>query len=108
MAPMSRVELQRTAEPQLVADVLMYETANGGRESEALPGWACPVMVSKVEPLVGFDALPLLRDEPLRPGEKRRLGFVFLSPDEALPVMRQAARFYLWEGRFVGEAKVVG
>jgi hypothetical protein len=105
---MSRAEFQRTAQPQLVADVRMYETANGGRETAARPGWGCPVMLSKTKPLRGYDALPLLRDEPLLPGERRRLGFVFLSPDEALSAIRAAGRFYLWEGRFVGEAEVVG
>jgi hypothetical protein len=64
-------------------------------------------MVSKTEPLCGFDALPLLRDEPLLPGQRRRIGFVFLSPEQALVAIRAARRFYLWEGRFVGEAEVV-
>ena len=86
----------------------MYETADGGRESAAMPGWGCPVMLSKAKPWVGFDALPLLRNEPLEPGQKRRLGFVFLCPDEALPGIREAGQFYLWEGRIVGEAVVVG
>jgi hypothetical protein len=64
-------------------------------------------MVSQMEPLVGYDALPLIGDEALLPGETRRLGFVFLSHEEAVPIMRAAGRFYLWEGRFVGEAVVV-
>lgn len=104
---MGRAEFQRTAKPQLVADVLMYETADGGRESAALPGWSCPVMVSNTKPWISWEALPLLRDDPLLPGQRRRLGFVFLSPDEAVPVLREAGRFYLWEGRIVGEADVV-
>lgn len=93
--------------PQLVADVRMYETAAGGRASAALPGWGCPVSVSKDEQLETWDALPLLRDVPLGPGERRRLGFVFLSGEEAAEALRKAGRFYLWEGRFVGEAVVV-
>jgi len=62
---MSRVEIQRDAAPQVVADVRMYETADGGRATPAEPGWGCPVMVSNVERLTGFDALPLLRDKRL-------------------------------------------
>ena len=50
---------------------------------------------------------PLLGDTPIEPGERRRLGFVFLSGEEAAVIMRQAGTFYLWEGGFVGEAKVV-
>jgi hypothetical protein len=33
---------------------------------------------------------------------------VFLSGKEAADVLRKAGTFYLWEGRFVGEAVVVG
>lgn len=104
---MSRVEIQRDAAPQVVADVRMYETADGGRATPAEPGWGCPVMVSNVERLTGFDALPLLRDQALEPGECRRLGFVFLSPQEAVAAIENAGGFYLWEGRFIGEATVV-
>jgi hypothetical protein len=48
-----------------------------------------------------------LLEEPLAPGDRRRLGFVFLSGDEAAEKMRLAGVFYLWEGRFIGEAMVV-
>ena len=64
-------------------------------------------MVDKGEPLEGWDALLLLRDQPLNPGETRRLGFVFLSGQEAVKPLRAAGRFYLWDGRFIGEAVVV-
>lgn len=53
------------------------------------------------------DALPLLRDRPLGPGECRRVGFVFLCPEDAVPAIEAAGRFWLWKGRFVGEAIVV-
>jgi len=91
----------------LVADVAMYSTSNGGRESPALPGWGCPCMVSKGAPYVGYDGWPLLGDTPLNPGDQRRLGFVFLSGEEAARIMRAAGKFYLWEGRIIGEATVV-
>jgi hypothetical protein len=32
---------------------------------------------------------------------------VFLLGEESAVVMRQAGTFYLWEGHFIGEAKVV-
>lgn len=63
-------------------------------------------MVSRIEPLIGYDALPLIGDEPLLPGETRQLGFIFLFHEEVVPIMRAAGRFFLWEGRFVGEAVV--
>ncbi len=103
---MSRTEFVKTAIPQLFAEVRMYGAAAGGRAGPAYSGWGCPCMVSQTEPLIGYDALPLVGDEPLLPGETRQLGFVFLSQEEAVPIMRQAGRFFLWEGRFVGEAIV--
>jgi hypothetical protein len=63
-------------------------------------------MVSKSPPLLGYDGWPLL-DEPIEPGEHRRVGFVFVLAEEADEVFRKAGIFYLWEGRFVGEAVVV-
>jgi hypothetical protein len=47
-----------------------------------------------------------LKDEPFEPGTERRVGFVFLTEDGA-QAMKRAGRFFLWEGRFVGEAKVI-
>ena len=104
---MSRIDIQRNAEPQIVADVRMYATGAGGRLGPTGPGWGCLVTVSDVEPRSGWDALPLLRDAPLFPGETRRVGFVFLSPEEAVAEIAKAGHFYLWEGRCVGEAIVV-
>lgn len=40
------------------------------------------------------------------PGEQRRVGFWFLSPEGA-ETMKQVGHFYLWEGNFIGEADVV-
>ena len=64
-------------------------------------------MLSKAEPLIGYDAWPFLDNGDLLPGETRRLGFYFLSHEEAVPLMCKAGHFYLWEGGFIGEAKVV-
>jgi hypothetical protein len=104
---MGRAEQLRGMSPQLVADVRLYPTEEGGRRSTALPGWGCPCCVSRQEPIVGYDGWPLLGDTPIGPGERRRLGFVFLSGEEAAVIMREAGTFYLWEGGFIGEAKVV-
>ena len=46
-------------------------------------------------------------DAPFAPGERRRLGFVFLNGEDAAAVLRRAGTFYLWEGRFIGGAKVL-
>ena len=85
----------------------MFETAMGGRKGPAYAGWGCPCLLSKAEPLTGYDAWPILNNDPLLPGETRRLGFYFLARDEAVALMRNAGRFYLWEGGVIGEATVV-
>lgn len=55
---------------------------------------------------MGRDGRPLLGHSEMRPGESRRLGFVFLSGAEAAAEIRRAKKFYLWEGKFIGEATV--
>lgn len=92
--------------PQLMADVRLYRTEDGGRTATAYPGWGCPCMVSNEPPLEGWDGWPLLGENSIEPGDERRLGFVFLSP-EAPNIMRAAQKFYLWEGRIIGEANIV-
>jgi hypothetical protein len=102
----SRAEQLRTLSPQLVADVTMYPPTEG-RKSRAFLGWGCPCCLSKEKPIVGYDGWPLLGDTPLEPGDRRRLGFVFLMGEQAATILRNAGTFYLWEGRFIGEARVV-
>ena len=103
---MGRAEALLHMKPQLIADVQLYPTGDGGKTRAALPGWGCPLMVSKMQPLVGYDGWPLLGNEPLHPGDQRRVGFVFLSPEKA-DIIRRAGHFYLWEDHFVGEGNVV-
>ena len=93
--------------PQLVADVTLYPTENGGRKGPTASEWfGCPVMVTK-DNLNAWDCRILLNGTPLWPGDTRRVGMVFLSPDQAVPILRAAGKFYLWDGRLIGEGTVV-
>ena len=97
----------RRMTPALIADLQLYPSVDGGKQIAALPGWGCPCMVSRQRPFSGYDGWPVL-SEPLQPGDKRAaVPFVFLSAEGA-DAMRKAGHFFLWEGRFVGEAVVVG
>ena len=69
--------------PQLYAMVRLYPTSDGGRASQAAPGWGCPCCVSDAAPVAGYDGWPLLGETPLAPGEHLKIGFVFLSGDSA-------------------------
>ena len=48
----------------------------------------------------------MLGDDPMYPGEIRRVGFSFLSGSEAATALSRNGRFYLWENRIIGEAEI--
>jgi hypothetical protein len=92
--------------PDLVADVRLYATSEGGKARPVRSGYGCPCFVEPDLGVGGWDARMQLADEPFKPGTERRVGFVFLTEDGA-ETMKQAGRFFLWGGRFAGEATVV-
>jgi len=101
----------REKSPQLIAAVYLYPTSEGGKQLTVHPGWGCPCTSSKSTDGVFYDGWPLL-DAPFAPGERRRLGFVFLpgediTGEDIAAILREAGTFYFWEGRFIGEGKVV-
>lgn len=107
----TRAEALQTMSPHLVADVYLYPAIDGGKKLSVQPGWGCPCSCSKVDDPIFYDTWPLL-GAPLAPGERRRLGFVFLSgeyisSENIAAMVRRAGVFYLWEGHFIGEAVVV-
>lgn len=63
----TRAEALRAMSPQLVADVTLYSTSDGGKRVTAQPGWGCPCSCSKSADAVFYDGWPLL-DGPLAPG----------------------------------------
>jgi hypothetical protein len=100
----SRAETLRSRKPELVADLWLYPSEQGGRRSAIRLGWGCPCSVQKATDDC-WDAYPLLGDLEMKPGESRKaVGFVFLSGEAAAAKMRAAGKFYLWEGGFIGEA----
>jgi hypothetical protein len=90
--------------PDLTVNLYIYPTDAGGRNGPIGLGWGCPCINKTLQE--GWDGYPLLERE-MTPGERRRLGFVFLSGAEAVLALRPGGRFYLWEGRIIGEAEVI-
>lgn len=88
-----------------VVDLHLYSTADGGKTGPALPGWGCPCMPDASLP-IGWDGYPLLQ-APMLPGERRRVAYVFLLGREAADALAAVDRFFLWEGRLIGEGRVV-
>jgi|GEM_PF-958475 len=96
------------ARPELIVDLKIYPTAQGGRVSPIEPGWGspCTVQSERGSGWIGYDGWPLL-DKPMVPGEARRVGYVFLSGKEAADHLRSAGKFYILEGGIIGEAAIV-
>lgn len=90
--------------PDLTVNLHIYPTEAGGRSRPIGLGWGCPCVKDDLQE--GWDGYPLLESE-MTPGERRRLGFVFLSGAAAVSALRPSGRFFLWEGRFIGEAEVI-
>jgi hypothetical protein len=91
--------------PDLTVDVTLYPTAEGGRNHSIVGLWfGCPCKLRK-DDFEARDCRLLLNGQTMSPGETRRLGIKFLSDDSA-PIFRDAGRFYLWEGKIIGEAVV--
>jgi hypothetical protein len=91
--------------PDVVVDLYLYPEANGGRTNPVGIGWGCPCSPDK-NLAEGWDGYPVLGSE-MMPGERRRVGFVFLSGPNAVEALASSEPFYLWEGRFIGEAQIV-
>jgi hypothetical protein len=106
---MSRKEIIRNKKPDLVVDLWLYPSDRGGREHPIMPGWSSPCTVQQEEGAgwVGYDGWPQLGDTKMEPGESRRVGYVFMSGEEAVAYLSATDKFYVWEGRIIGEATIV-
>jgi hypothetical protein len=94
-------------QPELIVDLKLYPTSEGGRRGPIGGSrYGCPCMLSK-DSLAGRDGWVLPEGRWIAPGERARVGMIFLSPDSAA-LFRAAGKFYLWEGGIIGEATVVG
>lgn len=91
----------------LIAEVTLYATERGGRQGPTPPDWfGCLCQLANGDSHA-WDCRLLLHGSPMTPGETRRIEITFLSPDQAVPAILKTGRFLLWEGRVIGEAKVI-
>jgi hypothetical protein len=106
---MNRAESLRGRKPELTVDLFLYPTDCGGRSQPIGPGWGCPCTIQQEEGSgwIGYDGWPLLGERMMSPGETRRVGMVFLSGQDAVSVLSRPGKFFLWEGRLIGEATIV-
>ncbi len=92
-------------QPDLVVDLYLYPTDAGGKTKPIMLGYGCPCS-KDTSCTEAWDGYPLL-EEVMWPGERRRVGFLFLSGSKAIEAFESSKMFYLWEGRLVGEATLV-
>jgi hypothetical protein len=94
--------------PQLIVDVTLYPTEKGGRNGPLVGDYFCCVCMKRRNGKSNnWDGRLMLEGLPLAPGETRQVGMVFLSGEMAAADLRASGKFYLSEGRVIGEATIV-
>jgi hypothetical protein len=93
--------------PDVWVDLKFYPVDQGGPEREKSQGWECVCFEDIERTKPGHHGWPLLADKPMGAGETRRVGFVFLAGDSVAEEYRDVGKFYVWEGRVIGEADIV-
>ena len=88
--------------PDFIAEIALYPTKDGGRQAPIVGAWfSCPCKFDPKD-YTAWDCR-ILNPQNFLPGETKRLGIKFLSPEIA-PAFRTVKKFYLWEGHIIGEA----
>jgi hypothetical protein len=96
----------KTLDPHFKVDVTLYPTDKGGRQEPIKrEGFGCPCKLDERSDTAA-DCRLLLGGQTIAPGETKRVGIRF-SYEPAVPIFRLAGKFYLWDGRIIGEATVV-
>lgn len=92
-------------EGHILAEVHLFTTENGGRDSPTPAKlFGCP---AEIEGELFDCRLILGESECLVPGDTVALPIEFLSPDIVLQMLRVGDEFQLWELRYIGTAKVL-
>ena len=90
--------------PDFIAEITLYLSDKGGRQYPIVgQRFGCPCKFDPKD-FSGWDFWILNQGEQFSPGETRQFGIKFLSPEAAL-MFRKVSKFYLWEGRIIGEAR---
>ena len=93
-------------EPDIIADVALRPTSEGGRSGPTPEEWfGCPFVVPNGDQHDG--RMDLSGHGPLAPGEKARLPIKFLAPEVVLPKIELGSVLLLWEMGVIGNATVV-
>jgi hypothetical protein len=93
--------------------ITLHPTELGGRRGPILTGrdHRCTVFFKNIPELAdhGYDCRLLLTDvaEPLKPGHTvDGIPMAFLSESQVMPRLTVGTKFYLWEGKTIGEGEI--
>ncbi|HSP15846.1 MAG TPA: hypothetical protein VLV78_13955 [Thermoanaerobaculia bacterium] len=93
------------ADPDAIVDIELLSPEDGGRRTPiAADSYGCPIRFEDEYfdcrmDLSGVGALP--------PGGGARVPLKFLNPDLIVPRLEPGSKFTLWEGKTIGQGKVV-
>ena len=107
MAYEQRAEALKRLRPHLIVDLHLYAKPSQVPSEPIAPGRGCPCFADRQRTSHGWYGNPMLGDEWMHPGETRRVGYFFLSSQEAADSLSRNPKFYLWERRIIGEAEIV-
>ena len=92
--------------PQFRANVRFMLTEEGGRKGPVPNSFGCPCVLTNPAK-EGNDARLLFDEDWTELGKATIASFFFTGGEEAAKRYREAGQFYLWEGKIVGEVKVL-
>lgn len=96
----------KSLDPHFMVDLTLYSPEMGGRKDPITrEGFGCPCKLDEDGDTFA-DCRLFLNGQEIRPGETKRVGILF-SFEPAASIFRAARKFYLWDGRIIGEAVVV-
>lgn len=91
--------------PEIIVEITLLPSEAGGRESAILHGEYRGVLGVGLENFSVRFCIPLA--EGFSPGQAQHFGVQFLIPEAALPHFPVGAAFTVWEGRIIGNGRVL-
>ena len=90
--------------PDAIIEMRFFTPSEGGR-THPIEGqyYSCPMFLDDE----AFDCRVMLNGMKLQLGETFKLGVIFLSPSLVVPRLRVGKRVVFWEGRTIGEGRVL-
>lgn len=92
-------------DPDLIAEIKFFLPFQGERRTDPKPSkfYACPLFINGN----GFDCRILTNEKVIHLGTSYQFPIVFLDWDFASPHMNVGTQFVIWEGKNIGEGRIL-